>query len=76
MQTTDKASETVLFRQYSLTYLADHLPYSVSYIVDIKSGSKPMTVLFKRKVALSLGVPATVLFAADNEPQPAQQVGS
>ena len=53
----------VLFREYDITWLSEHTPFSEAYLLSLKNGHQPIREVFRLRVAKALGEPEAVLFA-------------
>ena len=53
-----------IFKRHSISELADLTWYSEVYLLDLRSGSKPINKTFMRRAAKALGKPEDSLFAS------------
>ena len=63
MTTTDKPRPLELFHLYSISEIHDKTAYSETYLIELRSGWRPSTDSFRRRVLLALPEPEAVLFA-------------
>ena len=62
--TTDSTSTHRVFQQFDVSKLAARTGYSEIYLVEVKTGKRPVTSTFRKKLSAILGEPEAVLFAA------------
>ena len=60
---TPNPSQTDLFTRFTISELAAKTAYSESYLLELRSGWRPITASFKRRAALALNEPEATLFA-------------
>ena len=67
MTTTEKSQPIDLFRRYSISDISEKTAYSETYLIELRSGWRPITASFRRRVTLALGEPEAVLFSTSEE---------
>ena len=57
-------SDLALFQRFTISELAERTGYSEVYLLNLRSGNKPISARFQRWMSRALGEPEAVLFAA------------
>ena len=58
-----KIADLLIFRDYSISELAEKLGYSEAYVLGMKLGSNPIREIFRLRAAKALARPESELFA-------------
>ena len=62
--TKPNPADFYLFQHYDVSFLGRETPYTERYLVEVKTGTHPITDMFRTRMAKALHISEAVLFAA------------